>query len=88
MKNPFKTFAGSNGSFTFWVAPIKAEKEKENKDFVFTIEARLEGYDTVTYSFDVPIVSEKKDRIQLNSVYSLKTQDIFMFRSDVVNELE
>lgn len=86
--NPFKTFAGSNGSFTFWVAPIKAEKEKENKDFVFTIEARLEGYDTVTYSFDVPIVSEKKDRIQLNSVYSLKTQDIFMFRSDVVNELE
>ncbi|MCR5764264.1 MAG: late competence development ComFB family protein [Treponema sp.] len=86
--NPFKTFPGSNGSFTFWVAPIRAEKEKESKDFVFTIEAKLDGYDPVTYSFDVPIVSEIKDRIQLNSIYSLKTQDIFMFRTDIVNELE
>lgn len=86
--NPFKTFAGSNGSFTFWVAPIQAEKEKENREFIFTIEARLKDYDPVTYSFSVPIVSEIKDRIQLNSAYSLKIQDIFMFRNDVVNELE
>lgn len=86
--NPCKTFAGAKGSFTFWVAPIPAEGEKQNKEFTFTIEAKLEGYDTVTYSFDIPLVSEIKDRRQLNSVYSLKTQDIFMFRSDVVNELE
>ena len=86
--NPCKTYAASHGSFTFWVAPQKAQKEKENREFTFTIEASMEGFSPVTYSFSVPLVSEITDKRELNSVYSLKIQDIFLFRSDIVNEQE
>jgi len=86
--NPCKTYASSHGSFTFWVAPIASEKEKESKEFTFTIEASMKGYTPVTYSFVVPLVSEVVDKHELNSVYSLKIQDIFLFRSDIVNEQE
>ena len=48
----------------------------------------MEGYSPVTYSFVVPLVSETLDKRELNSVYSLKIQDIFLFRSDIVNEQE
>lgn len=86
--NPCKTFAAAKGSFTFWVVPYKAEAEKENKEFTFTIEATMEGYTPVIYSFSVPLVSEINDKRELNSVYSLKIQDIFLFRSDIINDEE
>lgn len=86
--NPCKTYAASHGSFTFWVAPIKANEDKENKEFTFTIEASMDGYTPVTYSFSIPLVSETKDKRELNSVYSLKIQDIFLFRDDIVNDQE
>ena len=86
--NPCETYAASHGSFTFWVAPIAAQADKENKEFTFIIEATMEGYSPVTYSFVVPLVSETLDKRELNSVYSLKIQDIFLFRSDIVNEQE
>ena len=86
--NPSKTFAATHGSFTFWVAPQKAEKEKVNKEFTFIVESEMEDYVPVTYSFNIPLISEISDRRELNSIYSLRIQDIFMFRTDVINEQE
>ncbi len=86
--NPCETYAASHGSFTYWVAPRAARVDKENREFTFIIEATMEGYSPVTYSFVVPLVSETLDKRELNSVYSLKIQDIFLFRSDIVNEQE
>ncbi len=83
--NPCETYASSHGSFTFWVAPIEADKDKQNKEFTFTIEASLEGYTPVTYSFVLPLVSEIDDKRELNSIYSLKIQDIFLFQENIVN---
>ena len=86
--NPCSTYRANRGNYTFWVAPEPASKEGVTREFTFTIEVTAEGYLPVTYSFDVPLVSEMNDRRELNSVYSLKIQDLFLFRTDVVNEQE
>ncbi len=86
--NPCRTFAQTHGSYSFWVAPEVADHDKENKEFNFTLEITADGYDSVTYTFTVPLVSETTDRRELNSTYSLKVQDLFLFRSDIINELE
>ena len=86
--NPCTTFKATLGNYTFWVAPEPASKESIAREFTFTVEISAEGYLPVTYSFDVPLVSEMNDRRELNSVYSLKIQDLFLFRDDVVNEQE
>ena len=86
--NPCKTFSSTNGSYTFWLAPKVAMEEKENQEFTFTIEVIAEGYTSAIYTFSVPLVSEKNDRRELNSTYSLKIQDLFLFRTDIINEQE
>ena len=86
--NPCKTFAVTNGSYSFWVAPEVASKEKEYREFNFTLEISADGYDSVTYSFTVPLVSEKVDRREMDSTFSLKVKELFLFRSDIINTLE
>ena len=86
--NPSKTFSSTNGSYTFWPAPKVTAEEKENREFTFTVEVSAEGYVPVIYTFSISLVSEKNDRRELNSTYSLKIQDLFLFRTDVINEQE
>lgn len=86
--NPCKTFAQTNGNYTFWVSPIPAVKADESEQFRFTLEVQCEGYTSTVYSFTVPLVSENCDRREINSVYSLKVQDLFLFREDVKNSME
>ncbi len=86
--NPCKTYSSTNGSYTFWVAPKSTEIEKENREFSFSIEVSSPGYDSITYQLTLPLVSEKNDRMALNSIYSLKIQDLFLFRSDIINDQE
>ena len=87
-QNPCKTFKATKGSYTFWVAPEVAEEENENKEFTFTIEVAAAGYTPVTYTFSVPLRSSNNTRRELNSTYSLKIQDLFLFRTDIINEQE
>jgi len=86
--NPTQTFAATKGSFTFWVKPIKADTQKESKEFHFSLEISANEYTPITYSFDVPLVSDDFDRRELNSTYSLKIQDLFLFRTDIENPME
>lgn len=86
--NPARTFSATHGSYTFWVQPVQATEDHESKEFTFTVDVTAEGYVPVTYSFNVPLISEHADRRELNSVYSLKIQDLFLFRTDIINEQE
>ncbi len=86
--NPCQTYPATQGSYTFWCTPIVSEKEKEIKSFNFSLEITCEGYQDVTFSFDVPLTSEKIDRRELNSTYSLNIQDIFLFKEGVTNDQE
>lgn len=86
--NPTQTFAATKGSYTFWVKPVIANADKESKEFHFSLEVTAAGYSPITYSFDVPLVSDSNNHQELNSTYSLKIQDLFLFRADIENPME
>lgn len=86
--NPTKTYEATKGGYSFWVAPEVAEDAHVNKEFTFTVEANLEGYIPSKYTFTVPLVSEKGSHRDLSSTYSLKIKDLFLFRTEIVNEQE
>ena len=86
--NPCKTYAATNGSYSFWVKPFKADKVGESKYFTFTVEVTANGYTPASHAFSIPLVSEAEQRNEASTSYSLKIQDLFLFRSDVKNPME
>ena len=86
--NPCRTYAATNGSYSFWVKPMEADKVGESKYFTFTIEVEAEGYESVSHAFSVPLVSEAERRDEAHTSYSLKIQDLFLFRSNEKNLME
>lgn len=86
--NPTQTFSATKGSYSFWPKPIMASQDNENKSFTFTVEISAEGYTPSTYTFSIPLVSERVNRFEPNSVYTIKIQDLFLFKSDIKNPME
>ena len=86
--NPCKTYAATNGSYSFWVKPFKADKVGESKYFTFTVAVAAKGYTPASHAFSIPLISEAEQRNEASTAYSLKIQDLFLFRSDVKNPME
>jgi competence protein ComFB len=84
--NPCKTFNSTKGNFSFWVKYRYTEKLNEQKSFNFTIDVAANGYDPVSYSFDVNLMSEPTVRTELNLVYSHKVPDFFLFPHSYATE--
>ena len=87
-QNPVKTYCATKGTYTFWPSPVFSDKAGEAKNFHFIIEIKKEGFVPVKYAFDVKLVSEEKTKRELNSTYSLKIQDLFLFTTDIENPME
>ncbi|GMO39563.1 MAG: late competence development ComFB family protein [Treponemataceae bacterium] len=77
--NPCITYGSTKGNFSFWVKPENADAVRESRTFSFSIEAKTEGFDPVSYVFDVNLQSESSLRKELNLVYSHKIPDFFLF---------
>ena len=61
--------------------PFKPQPATESsKSFTFTLEISAEGYETINHTFEVPINKENRMRKSLNSTYTLKIQDLFLFK--------
>lgn len=86
--NPCYTAEMTKGAYSFLVKPQKADKENISSIFVFSLEVHLQGYDPISYSFSVPLISEVSIRSSSNSTYSLKIQDLFLFPSNIENPME
>lgn len=86
--NPYTTVKLTKGTYSFLVKPQVAEKENTSKVFVFSLEARKKGYEPISYSFSIPLISEANAKRESKSTYSLKIQDLFMFEEGITNELE
>lgn len=86
--NPVKTFKSTQGSYSFWAKPIPAKSEGLNERFSFTVELTAPDYTDVTYSFEVPVVSEATMRTELNSIFTLKIKDMIMFHSDIETPMD
>lgn len=86
--NPCMTYAATKGVYSFWVRPFPSETLGEARKFTMTLLMNAEDYSPINYSFDLTIVSERYKKMEVDSSFSLKIQDMFMFRLDVVNPLE
>lgn len=80
--NPFQIVKSLKGAYSFWVKPIIAEKEEITKNFNFSLEISAPEYTGITSYFEIPVTSEKSARSQLNSTFSFKLKDIFLFKAD------
>lgn len=81
-QNPTTTYAATKGSYSFWMAPQEAVSDGMNKKFNFTVEVTCDGYVPAKCTFTVPLTSEKIDTLDLDSTYSVKVKDIFMFKKE------
>lgn len=86
--NPINTYHSTNGVYSFWPKAVPANKSDETRKFPFTIEATCPGYDSITYSFDVPISSEIVERTELDTTFSMKIKNLVMFKSEIQNEMD
>lgn len=86
--NPTKTFKSTKGTYSFWVNPIETKQTDKTKTFNFVLEAEAEGYTPIIYAFELNSSSETADRSQINSTYSIKIQDLFLFREEIENPME
>ena len=76
--NPCITDKRTNCTYSFLVKPQVAS-EKETKDFNFTLKISAPNYETCEYGFNVYSIAEKNPKKNLNTTYSLKIQDLFLF---------
>lgn len=77
--NPCVTDKRTKATYTFWVKPLPAITENESAVFPFTIEVSANGYEKTSYMFKVPLISQENKVQALNTTYSLKIQDLFLF---------
>ena len=78
--NPFKTVKSTKGVYSFWVKPVSAEKAGIVKNFPLCIEVKADGYTDTVYHFEAPIMSEDSVRTELDSTYTLKINDLVIFK--------
>ena len=86
--NPYTTCQSTKGTFSFWAKPITAEKEGDQKKFVFTFEISAQGYTSTVYNIGVPVISEGSSRKEIDSTYFLKLKDFILFKEGIENPME
>ena len=77
--NPLLTSRITKGRYSFWVKPITTMNAGEQKNFSFTIEVSANHYETVQYSFCVPVVSGASPELVYNATYSLQLPNLCLF---------
>ncbi len=84
--NPTTTFQSTKGMFSFWPKAIPAEKQGINRKFNFELVISAPKYESIVHYFEVNVLSDKKQHTELNSVYSVKIQDLVLFESELTTE--
>ncbi len=86
--NPYKTCKATNGTYSFWVKPVSAKKGGESKTFKFTLDISAEGYTPYKYNFEIPVNSDDVTKLEIDSKFSLKFNDIVLFKEGIINEMD
>jgi competence protein ComFB len=76
--NPAIIVPQMNGTYTFWPAPIPAEKADIQKDFYMNVEIVKEGYDKLCKYFFIRLISSNylKKHIKKENIYYI--DDLFI----------
>lgn len=86
--NPATTFKSTKGSYTFWPASVECAENSGTKVFNLTFEISCPSFVSSTYAIELPLVPESTRKSSLESVYSLKIKDIFLFNGSSEDPME
>jgi competence protein ComFB len=78
-QNPCTVVSHTDGNFSFWPAPVVAEKANEHKLFEYSVRINAPDFEPLNHFFKVPVASE----IQVAGSFSLnrtfKLPDLYLF---------
>lgn len=78
-ENPYYISGHTPGTFTFWVKPQSSKKEGTKKVFSFKLRAEKEGYDPLSFYFELGITSESFIRTAYTAEHSYILPDLHIF---------
>jgi competence protein ComFB len=77
-QNPYNLIPNTNGTFTFWPCPVKAEKSGATNAFQYRIKIASADFEELSYSFTVPVISE--DSVSpFSMTRTFKLPDLYLF---------
>ncbi|MCG8568962.1 MAG: late competence development ComFB family protein [Spirochaetes bacterium] len=84
--NPLKLVPQMEGTFSFWPAPVAADKKGIQKDFQLQLELKKEGYDTIIKYFEIRLVSDVRQMEYSISDQVFHLDDIFLYQEEEENQ--
>ncbi|MDR2447493.1 MAG: late competence development ComFB family protein [Treponema sp.] len=78
-QNPYRLTEHSEGTFSFWPAPIVTSEANVHKMFEFSIRIDVQGFDTLDYFFKLPIKSEQRSVTTVLPGRTFKLPDLYLF---------
>ena len=78
-QNPFDLVHHTDGTFTFWPAPIIAAAADEHMIFEYTIRVSAPEYETLNHVFKIPVKSEFQAANSFMLGRTFKLPDLYLF---------
>ena len=78
-QNPCTLVANTQGTFTFWPASVPAEKAGIRQNYEYSVKIEVDGFETLTHFFEIPVISEIGDAKSFSMVRTLKLPDLYLF---------
>jgi competence protein ComFB len=77
-QNPFNLIPNTNGIFTFWPAPVQAEKSGVPNAFQYMVKISGGNFEELSYSFTIPVISEESVS-PFSMTRTFKLPDLYLF---------
>jgi len=78
-QNPYSIIHDIEGSFSFWPAPVEADKAGKHKIFEYIVRVSAPEFETLTHTFKIPVASEVQTSLSFNPDRTFKLPDLYMF---------
>jgi competence protein ComFB len=77
--NPYRLVSNAEGTFSFWPAPAKASKFKDQSIFSYTLRVSSPEFETLTHFFKITVISEMQAAVSFSLERTFKLPDLYMF---------
>jgi competence protein ComFB len=77
--NPLHLVSNTEGSFSFWPAPIPAEKIGGHASFEYTLKVEGAEHEPLSHVFKIPVIGEVQTTQSFTLDRTYKLPDLFMF---------
>jgi competence protein ComFB len=82
-QNPYRLTDDTEGTFTFWPAPVEALSTEDSSTFHYALCVKAKGFETLNHIFELEVTSEhsSSDAFSMKRTYTVK--DICLFPEEV-----